>query len=308
MERFVKEYHYYLTSELSVSSNTWHSYESDVQKYVDYLVKYRNIKEPTDITIDDLRSFIDSLSRHNIAPSSQARKLSAIKSFHKFLLKEKYVTENITSSIDLPKQVKKLPTVLSIEEVDRLLDTLNTTTPIETRNKAMIELTYASGLRVSELVDLKLEDLHLDAGFVQIHGKGNKERIVPVGEVAIDSINYYLENARPQLSKKHNDYVFLNGRDGNNMTRQAFFLIIKEKVKEAGIKKDISPHKLRHSFASHLLKNGVDLRLIQELLGHEDISTTERYTHIQNDDMIKTYEYAHPRARKAREIKNGKEI
>ena len=163
----------------------------------------------------------------------------------------------------------------------------------------MIELAYASGLRVSELVELKLSNLHLDAGFVQIHGKGNKERIVPVGEIAIDSLNYYLDNARMKLLKKHNDFVFINGRDGSCMTRQAFFLIIKDKVKQAGIKKEISPHKLRHSFASHLLKNGVDLRLIQELLGHEDISTTERYTHIQNDDMIKTYEHAHPRARKA---------
>ena len=300
LEIFIKEYHYYLISELHLSSNTWKSYESDVQKYVDYLIKNYKINHPKDIQISHLKSYIDSLHRKKIEPSSQSRKLSAIKSFHKFLIKEKVVSENISESIDLPKQVKKLPTVLTIEEVDRLLDTLNNDTPLETRNKAMIELAYASGLRVSELVDLKLSDLHLDAGFVQIHGKGNKERIVPVGEIAIDSLNFYLENARLQLLKKHNDFVFLNGRDGSNMTRQAFFLIIKDKVKQAGINKEISPHKLRHSFASHLLKNGVDLRLIQELLGHEDISTTERYTHIQNDDMIKTYEYAHPRARKAR--------
>ena len=301
LDNYLKEYHYYLISELHLSSNTWQSYESDVKKYVDFIVKNYKIKEPYDIQVNHLKSYIDSLHRKKIEPSSQSRKLSAIKSFHKFLVKEKYVKTNITDSIDLPKQIKKLPTILSIAEVDRLLDTLNTETPLETRNKAMIELAYASGLRVSELVELKLADLHLDAGFVQVHGKGNKERIVPVGEIAIDSINYYLENARMQLLKKHNDYVFINGRDGNQMTRQAFFLIIKEKVKQAGINKEISPHKLRHSFASHLLKNGVDLRLIQELLGHEDISTTERYTHIQNEDMIKTYEYAHPRARKARE-------
>ena len=299
MDKFIKEYHYYLISELHLSSNTWKSYESDVEKYIEYVVKNFKINDPKDIQISHLKSYIDSLHRKKIEPSSQSRKLSAIKSFHKFLVKEKYVSDNITQSIDLPKQVKKLPTVLSIEEVDLLLNTLNTDTPLETRNKAMIELAYASGLRVSELVELKLSDLHLDAGFVQIHGKGNKERIVPVGEIAIDSLNYYLDNARLQLLKKHNDFVFLNGRDGSCMTRQAFFLIIKDKVKQAGIKKEISPHKLRHSFASHLLKNGVDLRLIQELLGHEDISTTERYTHIQNDDMIKTYEHAHPRARKA---------
>lgn len=300
LDSIVKEYHYYLISELKLSMNTWQSYESDVEKYVEFLVKNYNIKEPNEIQVTHLKNYIESLHRKKIEPSSQSRKLSSIKSFHKFLMKEKLVKYNITTSIDLPKQVKKLPTVLSIEEVDLLLNTLNTDTPLETRNKAMIELTYASGLRVSELVDLKISDLHLDAGFVQIHGKGNKERIVPIGEIAIDSLNYYLENARMQLLKKHNDYVFINGRDGKQMTRQAFFLIIKDKVKQAGIKKEISPHKLRHSFASHLLKNGVDLRLIQELLGHEDISTTERYTHIQNDDMIKTYEHAHPRARKAR--------
>lgn len=305
MDSYLREFHYYLISELHLSSNTWKNYESDVEKYISFLVKNYKIKMPNEIQLRHVQSFISSLSRHNIKPSSQSRKISAIKSFHKFLMKEKYVTSNVAATVDLPKQVKKLPTVLSIKEVDMLLDTLNTETPLETRNKAMIELAYASGLRVSELVGLKLSDLHLDAGFVQIHGKGNKERIVPVGEIAIDSLNFYLENARSQLIKKHTDCVFINGRDGNQMTRQAFFLIIKDKVKQAGIKKEISPHKLRHSFASHLLKNGVDLRLIQELLGHEDISTTERYTHLQNEDMVKTYEHAHPRARKARNNKKN---
>ena len=305
LDSYLREFHYYLISELHLSSNTWKNYESDVEKYISFLVKNYKIKMPNEIQLKHVQSFISSLSRHNIKPSSQSRKISAIKSFHKFLMKEKYVTSNVAATVDLPKQVKKLPTVLSIKEVDMLLDTLNTETPLETRNKAMIELAYASGLRVSELVGLKLSDLHLDAGFVQIHGKGNKERLVPVGEIAIDSLNFYLENARSQLIKKHTDCVFINGRDGNQMTRQAFFLIIKDKVKQAGIKKEISPHKLRHSFASHLLKNGVDLRLIQELLGHEDISTTERYTHLQNEDMIKTYEHAHPRARKARNNKKN---
>lgn len=298
MEKYLREFHYYLISELHLSDNTWHSYESDVSQYINYIVKYRNVKEPNDITLSDLRSYIDSLNRKKIVPSSQSRKLSAIKSFHKFMVKEKIVSEDITSAIDLPKQIKKLPTVLSVEEVDMLLNSLTNNTPIESRNKAMIELAYASGLRVSELVGLTLPDLHLDAGFVQVHGKGNKERIVPVGEIAIDSLNNYINNDRMKLMKKHTDILFLNGRDGGQITRQGFFLIIKEKVKACGINKEISPHKLRHSFASHLLKNGVDLRLIQELLGHENISTTERYTHIQNDDLIKTYEYAHPRARK----------
>lgn len=298
IEKYLREYHYYLISELHLSDNTWHSYESDVTQYVNYIVKYRGIQEPNDINLSDLRSYIDSLNRKKIVPSSQARKLSAIKNFHKFLFKEKLVNEDITSAIDLPKQTKKLPTILSIEEVDMLLNSLTNDTPIESRNKAMIELAYASGLRVSELVGLTLSDLHLDAGFVQVHGKGNKERIVPVGEIAIDSLNNYINNDRMKLVKKHTDVLFINGRDGGQISRQGFFLIIKEKVKACGINKEISPHKLRHSFASHLLKNGVDLRLIQELLGHENIATTERYTHIQNDDLVKTYEFAHPRAKK----------
>ena len=177
MEKYIREFHYYLISELHLSDNTWHSYESDVSQYINYIVKYRNVNEPNDITLSDLRSYIDALNRKKIVPSSQSRKLSAIKSFHKFMVKEKIVSEDITSAIDLPKQVKKLPTVLSVEEVDMLLNSLTNNTPIESRNKAMIELAYASGLRVSELVGLTLPDLHLDAGFVQVHGKGNKERI-----------------------------------------------------------------------------------------------------------------------------------
>lgn len=296
MEEYINEFQYYVTGELNLSRNTWESYRRDVTQYLNYLEKYRHCNTPDQIQVEDLRSYISSLSRHNIKASSQSRKLSAIKCFHKFLVLEKYVNKNIAKTIDTPKPVRRVPTILSVKEVDLLLNSLNQETPIEARNKAMIELAYASGLRVSELVNLKLGDLHLEMGFVQIYGKGNKERIVPVGEVAVESVDYYIKNARPQLMKKHTDDLFLNGRDGGKMTRQAFFLIIKEKTKAVGIHKEISPHKLRHSFASHLLANGVDLRLIQELLGHEDISTTERYTHIQNDQMNQTYLKAHPRA------------
>ena len=161
----------------------------------------------------------------------------------------------------------------------------------------MIELAYAGGLRVSELCGLKLGDIHLDMQYVQVYGKGNKERIVPIGEKAIDSVNYYIKNARPLLVKKHTDYLFLSAIKGQAMSRQAFDEILKEKAKACGINKPISPHKLRHSFASHLLKNDVDLRIIQELLGHESISTTERYIHIKNEDMNQKYMEMHPRAR-----------
>ena len=211
---------------------------------------------------------------------------------------EKYVTKNVAKLVQNPKLEKKLPTVLSIEEVDNLLNCLTEDTPLELRNKTMIELAYSSGLRVSELINLKIGNLHLQSGFIEIYGKGNKERIVPVGGEAIDLINKYLETARLlYINNKSKDYVFLT-RNGTNMTRQMFFDIIKEKAKLAGITKDVSPHKLRHSFASHLLERGIDLRLIQELLGHESISTTEIYTHINNMKLKNVYMNAHPRARK----------
>lgn len=288
MHEYIEEFKYYLHGEIQVSKNTVISYINDCEQYVKFLEKTRRISDVNDITVDDIRSFLASLKRKNISSSSQSRKLTSIKSFHKFLSLEKYTTRNVSQLIDRPKIVKKLPMVLSIEEVDNLLNTLNVNSPLEARNKAMIELTYASGLRVSELVGLKLSDLHLDLGFVKVFGKGSKERIIPVGEIAQDSINYYLNNSRPLLLKKNTNYVFLNNH-GEQLTRQMFFLILKEKAKEANITKPISPHKLRHSFASHLLEKGLDLRLIQELLGHEDISTTEIYTHISNPKMNEAY-------------------
>lgn len=301
MEHLIHEYEMYLNVEAKLSKNTTENYVSDITQYCNYLTKYRNITEPENITIEDVRSYLSSLKRNHISPSSQSRKLSAMKSFHKFLMLEKYVTKNVAKLVQNPKQEKKLPSVLSVEEVDNLLNCLSTDTPLELRNKTMIELTYSSGLRVSELINLKISDLHLQNGFIQIFGKGNKERIVPVGEEAIVLINEYLETARLLfVNNKSKDYVFLT-RLGSKMTRQMFFEIIKEKSKLAGITKDVSPHKLRHSFASHLLERGIDLRLIQELLGHESISTTEIYTHINNTRLKNIYLNAHPRARKEKD-------
>ena len=296
MQGYVTEFKYYAFGELRMSNNTFLAYERDIKQYVYYLETH-GIEDPNDITIDILRDYLKYLKTKKIQPSSAARKLSSIKAFHKFLQVEKYTKDNITKNIDAPKQAKKLPQVLSIEEVELLLNSLNDSTAIESRTKAMIELDYATGLRVSELINIKLQDIHLDNGFVQVYGKGNKERIVPVGEVAIQAVKNYIDNARPKLMKKHTDYLFINNKDGGPISRQAFFMILKQKVKDCGINKDVSPHKLRHSFASHLLKNNVDLRLIQELLGHEDISTTERYIHIKNADMNKQYIEKHPRAK-----------
>lgn len=297
MLNYIKEYEYYLHGSLSLSNNTCEAYISDINKYVDFLLKYRNIKVPEDISLDDIRSYLASLKRHNISPGSVARILTSIKSFHKFLMLEKYTTKNVSRLVERPKTEKKLPTILSIEEVNNLIDNLPLNNPIDYRNKAMIELTYSAGLRVGELVSLKLGDIHLELGFLKVYGKGSKERIIPVGELATDSLNAYLNQARPLLLKKSTDIIFLN-QHGKPLSRQAFFLILKEKARLAGIKKNISPHTLRHSFASHLLERGIDLRLIQELLGHEDISTTEIYTHINNTKLKEIYLQTHPRARK----------
>ncbi len=296
MQKYVNEYKYYVQGDLRLSENSVISYKNDIIQYIEYLEK-KGINNPNDIKIEDLRSYLRTLKNKQIAPSSQLRKLSAIKSFHKFLFIEKYTDHNIAKAIDSPKQVKKVPVIFSIEEIQKLLDSLNQDNPIEARDKAMIELAYAGGLRVSELCNLKLGDIHLDMQYVQVYGKGNKERIVPIGEKAIDSINYYIKNARPLLVKKHTDILFLSAIKGQAMSRQAFDEILKEKAKNCGINKPISPHKLRHSFASHLLKNDVDLRIIQELLGHESISTTERYIHIKNEDMNQKYMEMHPRAK-----------
>lgn len=298
LKNYILEYRLYINTEIKLSLNSVNSYLTDVIKYCEFLEKYRGITDPKQISVDDIRSFLASLSRRKITPASQSRKLSALKSFHKFLVNEKYVTINVAKLISNPKQEKKLPTVLSVEEVDLLLNSFDLSNPLDFRNKAMVELTYSSGLRVSELVNLKLSDLHISMGFINVFGKGSKERIVPINSEAIDIIKKYIDEIRPKYANIHSkDYLFLN-QHGYPLTRQTFFLVIKSKAKDIGITKDISPHKLRHSFASHLLERGLDLRLIQEMLGHEDISTTEIYTHINNMKLKEIYLNAHPRAKK----------
>ena len=234
MQKYLNEYKYYVSGDLRLSENTIVSYKNDLEQYLIYLEK-KGITNPNDIKVEDLRAYLRNLKNKQTAPSSQLRKLSAIKSFHKFLFIEKYTEHDIAKSIDSPKQIKKVPVVFSIEEIKCLLDSLNQDNPIEARDKAMIELAYAGGLRVSELCNLKLGDLHLDMSYVQIYGKGNKERIVPIGEKAIDSINYYIKNSRPLLLKKHTDILFLSAIKGQAMSRQAFDEILKEKALKCGI-------------------------------------------------------------------------
>jgi len=300
LNSLLKEYEYYLKITKGLSPNSISSYLSDLTDYIDFLVKNYLLRDPNQITKQHIRNFIGRLKRRNNTASSISRKVSAIRSFHKYLLLEKLVLEDVSIGISLPKKTQKLPLILSIEEVDALMVAADGDEPLELRNKAMLELLYGSGLRITELIELRLGDLHLNMGFLNIMGKGNKERIVPIGDEGQYALKRYLESGRPILKKTMSDIVFVNNA-GNPISRVGFYKVIKKLAFKAGIMKDISPHTLRHSFASHLLENGVDLRMVQELLGHEDISTTQIYTHISKKQLQSVYEEFHPRAKKKEE-------
>jgi integrase/recombinase XerD len=298
MEELITEYKYYLTSEKMVSTNTVVSYLTDVEKYISYLQEKCLVDDVRFIEGKHLKQFLGELKKKKFTSSSLSRYLSAIRSFHKFLFKEKYTDADITRLIESPKLDKKLPVVLSVDEVLRLLDVVKGDSPFDLRNKAMLEVVYGSGLRVSELVGLKLDSLHLTSNLLKIKGKGSKERIVPINNYAAKILREYIVEARPKLivHGKDKGFLFLNNH-GQVLSRQGFFKILVSLSHEAGIEKEISPHTLRHSFATHLLENGTDLRLVQELLGHEDISTTQIYTHLSQKHIKEIYNAAHPRGK-----------
>lgn len=298
MKELATEYRYYLRSERAMQPNTVSSYVSDVETYLMYLEDVLYIDDPELIKEDDVTKFLLSLKKKKYTATSISRYLSSIKSFHKFLSKDGLTRKNVTLQISSPKIDKKLPTVLTVDEVSKFLDSIRGDKPLDLRNEAMFELIYACGFRVSELVGLKINNLHLTSKMIQVIGKGAKERLVPVNDYAIKILRKYLLEARPLLLKnsKDNGYVFLNN-SGQVLSRVGFFKILKDIAKKAGITKEISPHTLRHSYATHLLENGVDLRYIQELLGHEDISTTQIYTHLSLGKVKEIYKTAHPRER-----------
>lgn len=298
MRELATEYRYYLRSERSMQPNTISSYVSDVEAYLLYLEDTLLIDDPNLITEDNVTRFLLSLKKKKFSTTSISRYLSSIKSFHKFLSKDGLTKKNVTLQISSPKIDKKLPVVLTVEEVSKLLDSIKGDKPLDLRNEAMFELIYACGFRVSELVNLKINNLHLTSKMIQVIGKGAKERLVPVNDYAIKVLRKYLLEARPLLLKdaKDSGFIFLNN-NGQVLSRVGFFKLLKNLAKEAGIEKDISPHTLRHSYATHLLEAGVDLRYIQELLGHEDISTTQIYTHLSLAKVKEVYKTAHPRER-----------
>ncbi len=297
MENDIDDYKSYLTLERRMAKNTTDSYIEDLKKYRDFLINNRKIEKTADIKKEDIESYLEYLNKNKLSTTSIARKLTAIKNFHKYLFATNTLDSDPSITIERPKLRKTLPNVLTIDEVDNLLD-IKLESPFDYRNKAMLELLYGTGLRISEMLDLKLTDVDFENCIVRCFGKGSKERIVPIGEYIIDSLKEYLENGRNKLlGKKVTDYLFLNSR-GGRISRFSFFKILKKLLLEKGIKKDVSPHSLRHSFATHMLENGADLRSIQELLGHSDISTTRIYTHITNKKVTNDYIEFHPRSGK----------
>jgi integrase/recombinase XerD len=283
----------YLVVERGLSRNTLDAYGRDLARYLDFL-EQTGIAQFDEVTPPVVLRFLARLKEDGLSPRSRARVLVSLRMFHKFLLAEKFATTNPTSRVEAPKTLNALPHTLSPAEVDRLLVAPAGDAPLELRDRAMLELLYATGLRVSELVGLKGGSLQLDVGYLTAFGKRNKERIVPVGEAAIEELRRYLSLGRPFLEKEGSPFLFLN-RAGKGLTRQGFWKIIKRRAQEAGIIKNIAPHTLRHSFATHLLENGADLRSVQTMLGHADISTTQIYTHVTRERLRKIHEQFHPR-------------
>jgi integrase/recombinase XerD len=279
-----------------MSGNTVDSYLRDAEKLASYLGPENKNIEATAVRLKDLQEFVNTLAGMGIAATSQSRIISGIRSFYRYLLLENEISADPTELLEMPKTGRKLPDVLNIDEVEKLLDSIDLSKPHGERNKAIVEVLYGCGLRVSELVNLKLSNLHFDEGFILITGKGDKQRIVPVGSSAIRQIEQYVRYVRnsQMIVKGSEDILFLNQR-GKKLTRAMIFEIVKKFTALAGITKTISPHSLRHSFATHLIENGADLRAVQEMLGHSSITTTEIYTHLDREFLRTNILKYHPR-------------
>jgi integrase/recombinase XerD len=289
-----KNFESYLKIEKGLSENSIFAYQSDVEKLISFALDQRKTVES--ITLEDLQLFVGELFDLGLAARSQARIISGIKQFFEFLLLEDVLVKNPAELLEAPKIGRKLPEVLSLDEIDTLLAQIDLSKPEGHRNKAILETLYSCGLRVSELCDLKLSHLYIDEGFMRVIGKGNKERLVPLSKAVVKEIDLYLSSMRNKLSiaKGHEDFVFLNRR-GKRLTRVMIFTIIKQLAEQAGIRKNISPHTFRHSFATHLIEGGANLRAIQDMLGHESILTTEIYTHISQTAQREAILRYHPR-------------
>lgn len=294
----IREYKHWLKVEKGLSLNTFSSYVHDLDRYQWFMEEQLKLLNPLKVETNDIREFIQFLVTDAfLNENSLTRNISSLRSFHRFLLQEDYCDKDPTELLDTPKLIRKLPVYLSVTEIDSLFAAIDMSTPHGTRNRAMLELLYSSGLRVSELVNLELSMLYMDEGFVRVFGKGSKERLVPLGKSAKKHIVQYLEyrhGLSQKVQKGEEDVLFLNRR-GKRLTRVYVFMVIKELVKEAGIAKTVSPHTFRHSFATHLLEGGADLRAVQEMLGHASITTTEIYLHLDRDYLRQVHKEFHPR-------------
>ena len=290
-----KGYKAYLQLEKSLSDNSVEAYLHDIEKFTDYLSAINNLKTPQQVTLKILEQFIRWISELGMTPGSQARIISGLKSFFKYCLQERIITSDPSCLLESPKLKRTLPDILSFDEIEKIIGQLDLSKPEGGRNKAMLETLYSCGLRVTELVNLRISCLFLQDGFVRVIGKGDKERLVPIGSDAIKYINIYRHDIRVHIAVKpgNEDILFLNRR-GSKLSRVMIFLIIKELARLAAINKTISPHTFRHSFATHLVEGGADLRAVQEMLGHESITTTEIYTHLDREYLRDTLQQFHP--------------
>ena len=286
MNENLENYRNYLKYERAYSDNTVGAYMNDLNKYEEFLKK-----DILESDTEDLEKYLKYIK--NLESTTVAHKITSIKSYFNYNIKRGIVSVNPADKVSRPKLTKHLPEYLTEEEVGKLLD-VEVKSPYDYRNKTILELLYSSGIRISELVNIKTPNFDSEECLIRIMGKGSKERIVPLGDYAVNIMNDYMNNYRPLINKKHTDYVFINNR-GDKISRQFIFKVIKKEALKKGIKKGISPHTLRHTFATHLLKNGADLRIIQELLGHENISTTQIYTHVTNNKLKSDYETYFPK-------------
>lgn len=297
---YINGFKSYLLLERSLSENTIEAYLRDIKKLVEFLELSEIHASPEALDVDQLSSFLHSLNDLGLGARSQARLLSAIKTFYKYLLMEDLIQVDPTSLLEGPRLPRKIPEVLSYEEIQSMIASIDLSEPHGVRNRAMLETLYACGLRVSELIDLRISNLYLDIGFIKVLGKGNKERIVPIGEEAVKHIGFYIEGVRRSMMNihpEHTNFLFLNRR-GKQLSRVMVFMVVKECAKLAGIDKNVSPHTFRHSFATHLIEGGADLKAVQDMLGHESILTTEIYTHLDTDYLRETILSFHPRNQK----------
>jgi len=295
MNDVIAEFIDYLSVERGLAANTLESYSRDLKHFTKFLDQ-APASSWDSVSRQTITAYLAHLKKEGKAPATIARRLAALKSFYQFLVRERYIQKDPTLNLQSPKMEKKLPQVLTVKEVERLLGQPDARTAAGKRDRAMLELLYATGIRVSELVSLNMRDINVDMGYVRCYGKGSKERIVPMGSMAVRSLRDYLREGRPELLRDEGEQSLFLNHHGKRLTRQGFWKIVKKYAREARIRKPITPHTLRHSFATHLLENGADLRSVQEMLGHSDISTTQIYTHLTRGRLKEIYAKAHPRA------------